>query len=106
MKIPSRYQHEDKVDNIWLTCVCLHNELVRYNGMDTAWEKNIDWAQADGLFDDDQAGGHEAMLLTARSAVSAGYDRSWNGAAAADDVESVIQVEASHKVLQDKLVTH
>jgi len=51
LKLPMRFQDSDKVDSIWFACCVLHNVLLEFDGLDSRWEKGVQYDKEDGYFD-------------------------------------------------------
>jgi hypothetical protein len=52
LKIPINYHHKTEIDNVFVTCIILHNILLWFDGLDTAWEREYNYEGADGMHDD------------------------------------------------------
>ena len=48
LKIPVLFQSQAAIDNIFKTCCVLHNLILSYDGLDTRWERAVDWNGVDG----------------------------------------------------------
>eukprot|EP00656_Telonema_subtile_P009254 TRINITY_DN14344_c0_g1_i1.p1 TRINITY_DN14344_c0_g1~~TRINITY_DN14344_c0_g1_i1.p1 ORF type:complete len:245 (-),score=52.71 TRINITY_DN14344_c0_g1_i1:36-770(-) len=54
LKLPMLYHGNNsrkKCDNVFMTCCMLHNILLQHDGL-MDWEAEVDWSQADGLWDE------------------------------------------------------
>lgn len=52
LKLPVQARSKEHIDDIFFTCVCLHNILHDWNGRDQ-WENGLHWGGADGLHEAD-----------------------------------------------------
>ena len=48
LKVPIFYNTREVVDNMFFTCCILHNLLLTIDGLDSRWEKDINYAGRDG----------------------------------------------------------
>jgi hypothetical protein len=47
LKCPIRLFDKNDVDNVFVFCCIVHNMILRHDGLDAAWERNIDWEKLD-----------------------------------------------------------
>ena len=48
LKVPISYNAREVVDNVFFTCCIIHNLLLTNDGLDSQWEKLINYADRDG----------------------------------------------------------
>lgn len=86
LKLPVMYRKQERIDNMFFTCVILHNMLHIYDGLGEL-EKGVKWNGVDGL--------HDCGLLPP--------DLDVTKVGSAPSAESV-EVEDGHESLKKKLV--
>lgn len=63
LKLPILFQKQSEIDNMFATCVILHNMLLRNDGLDNLWEKGVRWDYEDGqLIENDEEWELSAVL--------------------------------------------
>ena len=55
LKLPILFHKKIEIDNLFFTCVGLHNMLHIWDGRDQ-WESGVEWGKEDGKFNDKDAG--------------------------------------------------
>jgi hypothetical protein len=48
LKLPILFHKQKNIDNMFFTCVILHNMILEFDGRDKLWEEDVDWNGVDG----------------------------------------------------------
>lgn len=54
LKLPVLFHKQSDIDNMFWTCIILHNMILTFDGRDRLWEDDVVWNGADGEHDDDE----------------------------------------------------
>ncbi|CAB1099751.1 unnamed protein product [Ectocarpus sp. CCAP 1310/34] len=85
-KMQFLYRTKERIDNIFFTCIILHNMLLAYDGIELL-EPDCDWAGADGDLDEDIV--HPDVRMSAPT-----------------HEDAVVECDAGFEALRQKLVTN
>lgn len=54
LKLPILFHKKEDIDNMFFTCVILHNMILQYDGRDKLWEEDINWVgEQEGAHDNE-----------------------------------------------------
>ena len=53
--MPIQFHDKAVIDDLFFTCIALHNIIARWDGKDQWAERGVSWEKADGHFEDDDA---------------------------------------------------